>query len=190
MTKNYIEAQLRLIHNLAEQAVDVSHDLFYELTTETTDQDAMIDQLNRLNGGEVEGIDEFIRDFINEYAPKNMPEGEPVQGTTIRVTSPKCIELRAPTGKGELLSYVYPSDGETMCCGVSYFEKTTESEIDLCVAEVKKGVLAETNGKPADNEDIDIYVYGSPYCEDWSDMKTVKYTEIVDALSEEDADDE
>ena len=186
MTKNYIEAQLRLIHNLAEQAVKVSHDLFDELTTETTDQDAMIDQLNRLNGGEIEGIDEFVREFMDEFVPGSTPDGGLIHRAEVCVEGPESIELRVSTGKGEVLPYVYPADYGTVCCGVSYCEKDSNTEIDLCLVEVKKGPLAEI----PDNEDVDIYVYGDPYSEEFTDKKVLKHEDIVKALSDNDEEEE
>ena len=182
-TKNGIAAYLRLIHNLSSQAVKLANDLFYALP-QTEAADAIIDDLARLDGGEVSDIDEFVQRFFSDYIPEDTPEGEPLHPATVIADGPENVEIRISTGKGGyLIPYTFGCDFGTVAAGVSYMEATSKSEIDLCLTEVKKGDLARNNDP--ENEDIDYYIYNDPFDTDFKLNGTIRYKDIKTALSVE-----
>ena len=51
--------------------------------------------------------------------------------------------------------------------------------IDLALAEVKSGELAEVANLKPDNKDIDLYVFSDPETEDYTDRYRIPYDKIL-----------
>ena len=50
-------------------------------------------------------------------------------------------------------------------------------------AEVKRGDLAECDGKPADNKDVDLYIWSDPQKEDYQQRYTLSYEDLSNPLA-------
>lgn len=61
-------------------------------------------------------------------------------------------------------------------CGDDFF--------DLALAEIKKGELARAHKLPIHNRDIDMYIYGNPYDEDYTEHKYIKYADIKSVIND------
>lgn len=85
---------------------------------------------------------------------------------------------------GRMTAYISTSDDNTIQTGCIYYD-ADNFPMDLCMAEVKKGDLAEVKGLPRDNKDIDLYLWTNPYSEDYTEVRTVSYKDMVKALSED-----
>lgn len=171
MTNNEIESYLRMIQNLVDQTFAVRRRVLDEVAAVLTDEDAehCVNTLDSLVWGEITDIDTYIHDFLSAYLP-DAEDGEPVPRTEVFVTSTSAVELRIPVDDKFLVPYTCLSDYGTVDGGVMYVD-ADKYAYDLLLAEVKKGALAD-NGNP-DNEDIDLYMWGDAFDEDFTHKETV-----------------
>lgn len=88
-------------------------------------------------------------------------------------------EIKLKVNGGTLVAWVQECGKETSQAGICYIPDDDTCEIDLCCAEVKGDGLA---GKP-DNKDIDVYLWGDPYTEDYTEKVSIANKDIMEALS-------
>ena len=139
---------------------------------------AILDYIGDLNGEEFDVTTALINgelsgeEAYNELAENlEWPEGEGIT-PTLYVHEKNTIGggiVRSVCGE-KLLAFVADSDYGTYQAGVCY-EKPDGCIIDLAMAEVKQGELAENEGLPADgtNKRVDLYVWGNPATEDYTE---------------------
>ena len=86
-------------------------------------------------------------------------------------------KLILPVAGGALVAENCCSDFDTrqMCL---IYQTDAADELDIALAEVKRGELAEIDGKPVNNRDIDVYEYSDVYSKDWQNRFTLKRDEI------------
>lgn len=73
------------------------------------------------------------------------------------------------------------ADFNTQQMSIGYVHGDSNTMIDIALAEIKKGELAEVHNLASDNKDIDLYVYDDPYNEDFTIHKQIEYSEIESA---------
>lgn len=113
----------------------------------------------------------------------------PKASTSTTVTRAKinCIndmytEVSLPVNGGEFVVGIFDVD-EAQQAYIDY--KYNDTVIDLALAEVKTGEYAETAGLPADNKDIDLYLYSDPHSEEYQRHVRIAYNDVAEALAEE-----
>lgn len=85
---------------------------------------------------------------------------------------------------GFLNAYVCSSDCQTAQACTAYAGALDDPGIELTLAEVKAGELAISDGKPEDNRDVDLYIYGDPHDEDFTERLTLRAEDIDEVLAE------
>lgn len=81
-------------------------------------------------------------------------------------------------------AYVCSSDCQTAQACTAYAGALDDPGIELTLAEVKAGELAISDGKPEDNRDVDLYIYGDPHDEDFTERLTLRAEDIDEVLAE------
>lgn len=186
MTQKEVMGKLALAINMAEQT---------KRLLEAVGQELAASGIPRINyffecfiaedimSGEYTDIDtvmEKMKDFM-----VHMEEGEEILTPTISVNTSNIasVEVSLPLDDGgRMTAYTSISDDNTVQTGCIYYD-TEGFPMDLCMAEVKKGDLAEIKGLPRDNRDIDIYLWANPYSDDYTEVHTVLYEDVVNAHS-------
>jgi hypothetical protein len=94
----------------------------------------------------------------------------------VKVIGNAYVEISVPVNGGKLIAGVCDIDE----AGQAYINYQYErSIIDLALAEVKSGELAETAGLPTDNKDIDLYLYSDANSEEYQEHVRMKYQDIT-----------
>ncbi len=180
MTKNEIKARLNLIFSLRNAAFQVGKEIVNSL--ENDNSDGLYDIMNEV----FEGIYDSPEAVIGElkdcgYLNSVTEEGPEQEVPDFDIRFPYYYSITSPCNGGKMEAYVNEADFNTRQTGVMWKGKDVDLDLDLCCCEVKQGDLA----KKPDNKDIDIYVYGDPYTEDWTENVTIKYEDIENVLKEE-----
>lgn len=181
ITKEILRTQVSLLRDLATAATELRTKLAKELGGE----DAMHDILSEVQEGSRTDVDDIIRTLIaSTDALDNMPEGTPEDTPYLKYTNTCNMELGMRYTSGEkLASYLSESDFGTYQAGALYYT-ADESPVDLTMAEIKKGELAEIHGYSKDNKDVDIMVWGNVTDEDYSSKYVIRHADILDVLHE------
>ena len=186
-TRSLIKAQIKLMKELGRNIDILREEILSELN------------INDLNKKEIESIGFFITskprsdmtdvlDNIMDRLDKanalyNIPDGEKVNLPSLKVQyMGQIIEATCPVGDGKLvatLSAIGTCDNSVQSWA-SYYAPNGAS-IDLALAEVKKGELAECSGLPEDNQDIDLYIWRNPFMDDYTDKIQISHKDIVEA---------
>ena len=186
-TRNLIKAQIKLMKELSRNIDILREEILSELN------------INDLNRKEIESIGFFITskfrpdmtnvlDNIMDRLDKanalyNIPDGEEVSLPSLKVQyMGQIIEATCPVGDGKLaatLSAIGTCDNSVQSWA-SYYAPNGAS-IDLALAEMKKGELAECSGFPEGNQDIDLYIWRNPFTDDYTDKIQISHKDIVEA---------
>ena len=186
-TRNLIKAQIKLMKELSRSIDILREEILSELN------------INDLNRKEIESIGFFITsksrpdmtnvlDNIMDRLDKanalyNIPDGEEVNLPSLKVQyMGQIIEATCPVGDGKLaatLSAIGTCDNSVQSWA-SYYAPNGAS-IDLALAEVKKGELAECSGLSEDNQDIDLYIWRNPFTDDYTDKIQISHSDIIEA---------
>jgi hypothetical protein len=59
--------------------------------------------------------------------------------------------------------------------------RRNDYDVSIALAEVKSGELAETKGLPVDNKDVEVYVWGNPNEDDYTNKFDIAYKDINNA---------
>lgn len=174
MTKNQFKAYLKLLTNLRQQEAKVRKMILKEVPEPYKDLVANTVFL------EPQLLQSMERKLISGGAITASEEDAEVQPIEISVDSYEMAQITKPVRGGSLIAYTSVADAGTDQAGVMY---KTEDEclIDLCMAEVKGGELAEVSGLAPENKDPDLYVYGDVYQEDYTEKIHIPWTDINSA---------
>lgn len=180
-TKNSIKAKLALAINLAEQC----HKLINEVTEVLTqsDDDDLYTTMDAVANLEETDIDELMKELEDKeyFKEAHITEnGDELPVAAIDVTNPCNVVVKIPVDNNFLIAAVTAADDNIQA---SIMHETDGYEIDIAMAEVKRGEIATMDKKPADNKDIDLYSYTDPYSEDYQRKDTIKFDDIKKALS-------
>lgn len=179
-TKNDVKAKVALMVSLATATKKMYNDIL-DSFKENMD-DGLFDLLNMVQDNEITSVDEIMVEL--ESYTSEMEDGEPMDLPYIKVDHIGSIEagVTYPDGS-KLVGYLCESDCGTWQAGGMLYTKEG-SPVDLCMAEIKKGDLAETAKLARDNKDVEIYAWAYVYNEDYSHKFIVKNDDILDALGE------
>ena len=186
-TRNLIKAQIKLMKELGRNIDVLREDIMSEL------------KINDFNRKEIESMGFFLRseplpnvtDIVDNMMDRldkagalhNIPDGEEVNLPSLKVQyMGQITELTCPVGDGKLaatLSAIGTCDNSVQSWA-SYYAPNG-APIDLALAEVKKGELAECSGLPEDNQDIDLYIWRNPFTDDYTDKIQISHKDIVEA---------
>jgi len=189
MNKRALEEQVLLLCNLASQAKNLADHICRELAPEGDEE--LYNFITQVQCAELTDESEIkttlfsICDKIDGIAFDD--PGEEVFYPRIKIDDGGWnAEITQKVPGGELAAAVYPGDYGTKQIGLMYniCLDSGITPIDLALAEVKRGEIAEADGKPKDNRDIDLYCYSDPYSEDFTSKNTILYRDIEDAVTE------
>ena len=171
MTKNEVKEAMITIKSLRD-AIDT---IEKSITDEKPELGAV---LTKARMSSIEKAEKLLDDF-------NLEEGEPVIACELKIKpSLPYMELEMPLAEnGKLVAYTGISDDDTRQVGIMHYTNDG-SPIDLALAEVKKGSLAEVHGYDANNEDIDLMIWADPYTEDYTERIRIKQEDIRHALND------
>lgn len=191
MTRQQLEAKIRLLENLANIANSIEEDILDDL------------EEVRDNSDDLDGFEYILKHFrtgnltrqtlLEELDPyiSKLENGKQVDTPTIMVDlldsdSVADIQVTVPLKDGgELEMSATDIDGSGTRQVFINYKDEEKNLIDLCGVEIKKGELAKANGLQEDNKDIDIYTYGDPYSEDYTDKTTIANEDIEKALGKD-----
>ena len=180
MTKQRVKATLELAVNMAQQTKKLLDTLQEDIQPDAFVSN-YISKIQTCEKTDVKKIMEALETF--GYF-KGMEEGEKFTYPQVSVNPniPTDIEVSIPGKNGErLTAYVYESDFGTLQAGTVYYDKDN-SPLDLSLAEIKKGELAENSGLDKDNQDIDLMVWSDPHNEDYTNSYRISHDDIKNAL--------
>lgn len=192
MTRQQLEAKIRLLENLANIANSIEEDILddlEEVRDSSDDLDGFLETLNQFRTGEITG--QTLLKELDPYISK-LENGQQVEAPKIIVDlidsdSIADIQVTVPLKDGgELETSVTDIDGSGTRQAFINYRDEEKNLIDLCGVEIKKGELAKANGLQEDNKDIDIYTYGDPYSEDYTDKTTIAHEDIEKAIGKDD----
>ena len=169
MTKETIREHLKLAMNLAELTRQVCEKLESELAE--TSEDVLFDVLNEIQAYKLTDLDEAMKrlDDACVFAACNENEENTLQAPELFLGDDLTVVVRIPAN-GE-------SDYGTKQIDLMY--EKDGSLIDLALAEVKSGELAEIANQKPDNKDIDLYVFADPETEDYTNRYRIPYDKIL-----------
>lgn len=129
---------------------------------------------------EYESLENALKvvDQICEKA--NIEEGEPVATPFVEINPETASFIETGVvypNEERLTAYVAESDYGTFQTG-ALFQNKDGKQLDLCLAEIKKGDLAENYRYSKDNKNIDIYLWSNPFSEEYTTNTTVYYDDI------------
>ena len=186
LTKNEVKAKLALLLSVSK----LSNALFEELD-ETLSQNSkyinpsVSDLLLDVDAGVIT-LDEAMAKLDSLGVLMGLEEGPQIPLPYVEAINPICIEAGVQYPSGEkLTAFLAESDSGTYQAGSIYYtEKGTI--LDLSFSEIKKDSLTEGEGLSLDNKDIDIYVWGDAFNEDYTEKVRLSYKDIMRALEEDD----
>lgn len=184
MTKNEIKAKLQLAVNFAGLTKKACNDLCNSLTP--IPDGYLYDLMDNIQSGERTDVNEIMAELEaeNYFAYADIIEDGPeLSVPEINIGNETDFCVKVPVNGGYLIAEANDTDFGTKQACLLY--ECNGYQIDLAFAEVKEGKLAEAVDLPADNKNIDLYIYADPYSEDYTVKETISYTDIQDALSDE-----
>lgn len=177
MTKETIREHLKLAMNLAELTRQVCEKLESELAE--TSEDVLFDVLNEIQAYKLTDLDEAMKrlDDACVFAACNENEENTLQAPELFLGNDLTVVVRIPANGGNLILANGESDYGTKQIDLMY--EKDGSLIDLALAEVKSGELAEIANQKPDNKDIDLYVFADPETEDYTNRYRIPYDKIL-----------
>ena len=178
VTRNYIMAQVRLLKNLHEQTERLQKAISTELnlSSETALAVQLATDFN---------IENLMGVLEKAGVLDSMPDGEEVKFPRLwlEAASGSRMTLICPVNGGELTASVDMAGSDATWAKIYHRALPLDAEVDLAVAEVKTGGLAEENELPSDNKDIDLYICGDVSSDEPTDVIRISYEDIVKAWS-------
>lgn len=135
--------------------------------------------LSNLRRGLSSDPDEIIDFLSSRGAFLKMEDGDEVKNPSLELSfGGKCVLVKQSVDGGMLCASIMPSECATSQAGIHY---TSPDGIltDFALSEVKRGELAESSGYPADNKNVDLYIWGDPYNEDYTEKLSFSYESLV-----------
>lgn len=169
-----IMAELMLLRNLTEQAQALRAEI-----AKSAD-----------GSGDTEGILEAV-DAVQDYRMTpdeaigviaeilgGKPERPDAAPPTVEVDpAGLSVTVSRRVDGGTLISGICDADFGTAQAVLMYRDEGGD-EYDLAMAEVKRGELALSDGKPEGNRDVDLYVWADPLSEGYTSKHTLRHEEF------------
>lgn len=189
-TRQSIKAKLQLMMNFAALAAEIG-DSISDTLTETLNDD-IFDTLDAIKCGEITADDNGLELLMSEmdengyFENARLEEGEELHVPTLSIDDMMNLIMKIPVSGGQLILSRGQSDDMTEQACIMYQPEKSDYEIDIAFAEVKAGEIVTIHNKPADNKDIDLYVFSDPYSEDFTNKYEIKHDDIVHATTDTD----
>lgn len=179
-TINGIRAKIQLMRNFAEQAKKIGDEIC-DMFDDASDD--IFDMLNSIQDCEM-SIEEAMEELRRCERLNGLEEGPELLTPIVSYDNVGAISVKKPCNGGFLVGYVNESDFGTAQAGVEWRGNTEETDypIDLCLAEVVSGELAETYKLPAENKDVFVYIYGDASDDGYTSKNIIAYRDICNAL--------
>lgn len=191
-SKNKIKRQLDILINLAEQYNFIADLLLRELdlkhpTQEKANRHEFITNIiSDIKDGIFDDSGAILTALDNNNITTNLEKGPTLRTPKISITSDYSMQVYMACNGGVLTASICEADTNTTQAVLGYqANKPTAFPLDIALAEVKSDELAAASGLTWNNQDIDIYLYGDVYDDDWTQKVTLKYDELLDATVEE-----
>lgn len=185
MTKNALKAKIQMAVNLAALTKSLCNDICDALTTSPDDDIyALTDNIQSYERTDVAEIMKQLEDD-GYFADAHITEDGPaIAVPEITLGSPQVISIEIPVGNNSrLIAGTCVADCETPQAFIDY--KFDDCGINIALAEIKKDELAKASSLPADNKDIDVYVWSDPHTEDYTHSHRIKFDDIAKELSDD-----
>jgi len=139
----------------------------------------LFDVLDEIQAYELTDLDEAMErlDDACAFTACSEDEEDTLQAPELLLGDDLSVVVRVPVNGGKLVLANGESDYGTKQIGLMY-EKDGDL-IDLALAEVKSGELAEIANQEPDNKDIDLYVFANPETEDYTNRYHIPYDKIL-----------
>ena len=173
MTKEEANTKLKMMENLANEIAKLKE----ALTQVDTCDDYLFDTLEEIQSNETSFEEAWLS--LEEYYDDD-DEEITVDTPAISINDFGYITVNQPVDGGTLSVSICHGDYGTPQADIMYVTDNGY-EHELAFAEIKRGVLAEIKDKPADNRDIDLYVYPNT-----NDDKRVDYNYKYEELASDD----
>ena len=171
-SKRFILAQLHLLENLAEQFDALKREIADELRL-TQQETSSLDLIKSRS------CKEAMEMLKGSSIFNASPDGEDVKLPHISLTHQGTVQaLNYAVDGGTLQVYCCMSDYGTRQVGMAYLTPN-RVPFDLSLAEVKRGSLAEVHGLPANNKDLDLYVWEEPCTEDFTKQIHINHAALL-----------
>lgn len=169
----YVGSRFSIIKNLydviSEIKSDISNYIIKENSLNITETYALYTDMTKIS----DNPEEILKKLIDKgWIVKN---DRHIIVPSLKVFPCNEMAIEVPTKKGVLSIYNDSPDGETVQGCVDFKNNAEDSEIcQLVMAEIKGEELANQK----DNADIDLYLYGDPYSEDYTVKEKILYEDI------------
>lgn len=180
MTKANVQEMLEMIDNLSRQIEVIQQGLLDAAELE----DVVFDAVNMIKDGEMTAEEAWNE---IELCYEDLEEGDNTfKAPKLIVDSQwfQYVKLVQPVPGGCLIAETSTSDFDTRQMGLEYQQGDACTPIDLALAEVKRGEIALNDGKNADNQDVDVYVYSDPTTEGFVSRFSLKYDELLELMAD------
>lgn len=183
MTKKILKAKIKMAINAANLASRLCDDILNKCFPEDAMDDGLFNIVNGIQDCEMTDVDEIMEKLEEDGYLEDMEDGdnEPVI-PEIDVSSTMDVEARVPVDGGRL--YVGTARSDTGTNQVYIIYEINGYLVDVALAEVMRGELAEASGLPSDNKDVTVYLWEDPYQEDYTKKATLKYEDLNSATEE------
>lgn len=180
MTKHTLNVYLECIANLQQQKEQLVNEVL-----ESFRKDGLFpsnENVEKISSGQYKNFDELSKDFTRIFGQSLsvLPDGEERTPTQISINPkmPEDIEVSITDHDGgTLTAYTSTCDYGTSQAGIVHYDKERFST-DIAMAEIVRGDLAKVKGRPEDNLDIDVMVYGNPEIEDYTKKYLISKEDI------------
>ena len=169
MNASEIKARLNIINNLEKIISELKNQIIDNIPLDKTTKNLIC------NNNEIMNIDVIIA-MLDRHGAVELGHTD-IAIPEISIDKYLNASISIKTDGGKLVMYNSTPDMITMQASVDYITDN-DSQIQLTMAEVKKGELAKT----PDNKDIDVYTYQDVYSDDYTDKFTIEYNTIDKAF--------
>lgn len=176
MTQNKVKALLRIMDNLNSVVSNIKSELIESLTPNNED-----DLIPLLNDPNLSGDDVFAYLKENAYFKNaHIEKGGNVSIPELELdTAAMSMRINLHIDDIVLSAYNscadYGSEQISICCNKNH----SAYDFDVALAEIKRGELATVHNMPADNKNIDLYVFCNPEQEDYTYKTQMEYDAVM-----------
>ncbi len=191
-TRKMVYERMRLLKEYSEQLKELQSGILYDIYPYNNDTlERVTKELQALVAGE-RTLEEAIENMDSYSAFDNLEEGEDISLPSISIRyGGDVVGVSLTTKDGDSIDaeicYADNCEEGSVQASIGYTKnkgKANEQLFDLALAEIKKGELAKACKLPEDNRDIDIYVWADPHTDEFTDMRRISYTDILEVLKE------
>lgn len=188
MNINILEAKLRLIENLKQIEREITNEIVESLAISSKDNvSEILENIKEVQSQK--DINDFVKELESIGCPINKTKDNSILTPYIQYNHGN-LEIGVTYPEGDkLAAYLCESDFGTYQTGSMYYDKTG-SPMDISLAEIKKGDLAQYNHLPENNRDVDVLIWEDPFDENYTKKFTLKNSDIEKALETEEIEEE